>query len=284
MSDESKRDDAVAPVVSVIIPTFNSAATIEQTIESVLSQSFIELEVIVCDDGSSDDTADLVDSIRQRDPRVIFSPAEKNFGGPAVPRNRGIALSRGEWIAFLDSDDLWMQHKLELQLKVAAEFSADFIVAGIEDFSGTLKSDELIHRPSIGGWVPVVEKLEYQKLLMNNIIPTSTTLVKSKLLRDNGLLFKEDKRYVAVEDYELWLRILSLPASTALKIREPFVFYRKADTSISKNKLHMFMKVKRVLRGELKNHSVIVRHILLTFYLLQYFFRSIYFRLVRRRL
>lgn len=284
MSDASKRDDIKAPVVSVIIPTYNSAATIEQTIESVLSQSFIDLEVIVCDDGSSDDTADLVESIRQSDPRIVLSPAEKNFGGPAAPRNRGIALSRGKWIAFLDSDDLWMQHKLKLQLKVASDFNADFVVAGIEDFSGTLQSDELTSRPSIEDWLPVVEKLEYRKLLLNNIIPTSTTVVKSKLLRDNALIFKEDKRYVAVEDYELWLRILSLPSSVAIKIREPFVFYRKADTSISKNKLQMFTKVKRVLRAELKNRTVIIRQILLNYYLFQYFFRSIYFRLIRRRL
>ena len=277
-------DATQTPLVSVVIPCFNSSATIEQTIESVLAQSITDLEVIVCDDGSTDATAKLVDSISQRDPRVLFSAADENFGGPAVPRNRGIGLSRGEWIAFLDSDDLWMEHKLSVQMAAVSETHADFICSGIQDFRGDLLDDDLENRPILEGWAPVLAKMSRQKLLLKDIIPTSTVLVKSRLLRENKFKFIEDKSYIAVEDYELWLKILALPDIVAMKIRQPLVFYRKAETSISRNKLNMFFKVRRVIKGELKRRSPIIRQLLMLFYSASYAIVSVYYRLIKRSL
>lgn len=284
MTFQTSYDTAQAPLVSVVIPCFNSSATIEQTIESVLAQSITDLEVIVCDDGSTDATAKLVDSISQRDPRVSFSAADENFGGPAVPRNRGIALSRGEWIAFLDSDDLWMEDKLKLQIAIASKIRADFICSGIEDFWGDLRDDELLGRPLEEDWETVTKRLAYRKLLLNNTIPTSTVLIKNHLLRKNGFQFIEDKSFIAVEDYELWLRILSFPDISAAKISRPLVFYRRAETSISKNKFNMFLKVRRVVKGELKSRSLIVRQLLMVFYSTSYVLMSFYYRLIKRSL
>src|ERR1700722_8506374 len=106
------------PKVSVVIPTYNRAATVPRAIESVLAQTVTDLEVIVVDDGSSDDTGKVLremfgDRIR------YYSQANQ---GASVARNKGVEEARGEWIAFLDSDDLWEKEKLEWQLKAVERF------------------------------------------------------------------------------------------------------------------------------------------------------------------
>ena len=106
------------PKVSVVIPTYNRAAKVQDAIESVLAQTFSDLEVIVVDDGSSDDTGKVLseafgDRIR------YYAQANQ---GASVARNKGIAEARGEWIAFLDSDDLWEKDKLEWQFKALERF------------------------------------------------------------------------------------------------------------------------------------------------------------------
>jgi glycosyltransferase involved in cell wall biosynthesis len=108
------------PKISVVIPTYNRAAKVRPTIESVLAQTFLDLEVIVVDDGSSDDTGKVLAEVFGD--RIRYY-AQTNQG-VSIARNRGIAEARGEWIAFLDSDDLWEPNKLELQLKALEEFSA----------------------------------------------------------------------------------------------------------------------------------------------------------------
>ena len=107
------------PKVSVVIPTYNRAEKIKKGIESVLAQTFADLEVVVVDDGSSDETGAALQSAFGNRIRYFFQPNQ----GVSVARNRGIKEARGEWIAFLDSDDLWEKDKIEWQLKALAEFS-----------------------------------------------------------------------------------------------------------------------------------------------------------------
>ena len=104
MSNRSRNPGLPPPSVSVIIPTWNRAHTLPRAIESVLSQSLPILEVLICDDGSTDGTAEAVMAMARQDPRIRWLPGERG-GRPAIPRNRGIRESRGEWLAFLDSDD-----------------------------------------------------------------------------------------------------------------------------------------------------------------------------------
>lgn len=109
------------PKVSVVIPTYNRADKVRKSVESVLAQSFTDLEVIVVDDGSSDQTGQtLLDAFGDRI-RYYFQPNQ----GVSVARNRGIEEARGEWIAFLDSDDLWEKEKLEWQLKAVKKFGGE---------------------------------------------------------------------------------------------------------------------------------------------------------------
>ena len=98
------------PFFSVVIPTFNRSPVLKRAIESVLAQSFLDYEILVMDDGSTDDTQAVVESFH--DQRICYYWAE-NSGGPATPRNRGIDAARADWICFLDADDLWYPDKLE---------------------------------------------------------------------------------------------------------------------------------------------------------------------------
>lgn len=109
-------------MISVIIPSFNRAGTVKRSVKSVLAQTVSDIEVIVIDDCSTDDTAKVVKGIR--DDRVRYHKLEKNSGA-CVARNKGIELSRGEYIAFQDSDDVWKKNKLEVQLRALRSSGAD---------------------------------------------------------------------------------------------------------------------------------------------------------------
>jgi|SRR5271170_5833589 len=106
------------PKVSVVIPTYNRAANVQNGIKGVLAQTFSDLEVIVVDDGSSDGTGEILRDVFGDRIRYYFQPNQ----GASVARNRGVAEARGEWIAFLDSDDLWEKEKLEWQFRALAQF------------------------------------------------------------------------------------------------------------------------------------------------------------------
>ena len=110
------------PLVSVIIPVWNREETIEKCIKSVLDQDYDNLEVLVCDDASTDKTYEIVAEVITRDSRVRWIGTEEgNSGRPAVPRNRGVNVSKGEYLAFLDSDDYWKVDKLTKQMAIFSE-------------------------------------------------------------------------------------------------------------------------------------------------------------------
>lgn len=124
-----------APVVSVVIATFNSARYVEAAVSSVLRQSLQSIEVIVVDDCSSDDTVAIVKKHRCRDDRVRLAQLERN-AGPATARNRGIELARGQWLAILDSDDLFAPDRLHALVDIAEREKADIIADNLVVFSG----------------------------------------------------------------------------------------------------------------------------------------------------
>ena len=98
------------PLISVIIPTYQRRDKLKITLKSVLSQTYTNYEVLIMDDGSNDGTKEMVNSLN--DSRIFYN-WQKNTGGPAKPRNNGIKIAKGDWIAFLDDDDVWKENKLE---------------------------------------------------------------------------------------------------------------------------------------------------------------------------
>ena len=185
------------PKVSVIIPTYNSAQYIAEAIESVLAQTYKDYEIIVVDDGSIDNTREVLKPFMDK---IIY--VYKENGGQASARNLGIKMSKGEYIAFLDSDDIWLPQKLELQVElldsrpeVGLVYSDNYRFTDDEGIIG-LGSQRV---QGLSGMV-------FNSLFLKNFIPTLTVMVRRKCLDDVGL-FDESKHIVHSEDYDLWLRI-----------------------------------------------------------------------------
>ncbi len=200
--------------VSVIIPTWNRSNFLLDAITSVLNQSTPVLEVLVCDDGSTDSSEQLVNSIN--DSRVRWIPGVHS-GLPAAPRNRGIEVAKGEWIAFLDSDDVWFKRKIEVQLNYANSngalaLSTNAIISNVKN---NLKEQFFDDTKSI-------ERIKFSNLALANKIITSSVLIHKSLLDRIGS-FSEEKSLRAIEDYDLWLRAATF--TDFLYISEPLVQY-----------------------------------------------------------
>lgn len=209
-------------LVSVVIPTFNRSDLIGETIASVLAQTVRDLEIIVVDDGSTDSTREVV--TRFSDPRIRYV-WQVNSGRPACARNAGIRLARGEFIALLDSDDLWVPEKLERQLEAFRKDRELWIVATNYRFfsadQGILLHIDCDLRPT------------GEEIALTNPIGNSSVVMRRGLVDLIGF-FDENKKIVAIEDYDYWLRVIDKVPGSILILREPLMLYRSHEKSLNR--------------------------------------------------
>lgn len=182
------------PLVSVVMPAFNAEATIVSAIKSVCAQTMTDWELIVIDDGSTDETCRIVRRMAREDARIRLLYNGENRG-TAYSRNRGLALSRGAYVALLDSDDLWRPEKLARQIALAEKTGADLIYSsyGIIDEAGQRCCRDYL----------VPESVDERCLLRENVIGCSTVLLKARAAEH----CRFSERFYH-EDYALWLRLL----------------------------------------------------------------------------
>ncbi len=222
--DDSMSKQIHNPIVSVIVPTYNRAVELQRCLESLVSQTMQDFEVIVCDDGSTDNTSEVIkDYASVLD--ITYDYAE-NFGGPAQPRNRGIRLARAAYIAFLDSDDWWAPAKLERSvcfLKVGADVV-------YHDLWSVVRSDQKQFKRRITSGEPVSPMFE-SLLCSANSIPNSSIVVRASSLQAIGEIC-EDKELIAVEDFDMLLR-LSKVTEKFVKIPECLGYYWNGGANIS---------------------------------------------------
>ena len=188
--------------MSVVVPTFNRSVELCRCLDSLIAQTFQEFEVLVCDDGSTDDTCEVVSKYKYF-LDITYDYAE-NFGGPARPRNRGIALARAPYVAFLDSDDWWDSDKLLISLRHLDE-GADVV---FHDLWNVESSEQMVFNRRVKSdqpTVPVYESL----LCCGSSIPNSSVVTRIDLLRRIGGV-SEDRDLIAVEDFDTLLRISKL--------------------------------------------------------------------------
>jgi len=206
--------------VSVIMPSFNSSKFIVDSINSVVSQSFKNWELIIIDDCSCDDSVTIIKKFCEVDSRVKLFVNDINFG-VAEARNRGIQEANYPLIAFIDSDDIWVNSKLEIQVKFMLDFKAAI------SFSQYYRINEF--GLVIGEVLKIPEKISYNNLLKGNSIAMSTSMVNTKIIGFN----KFEK--IGHEDYYFWLSYLR-NGFIALGINENLCFYRVHSNSLSFNK------------------------------------------------
>lgn len=227
------------PKVSIVVPNYNGEAYLRETIESVQAQTFSDWEMIVVDDGSTDASAAIVREYSARDPRVRLLALGRNYGCPAIPRNFGIEAARGDYIAFLDSDDLWHPRKLEIQLAHLARSGTRFVSSRMRDFRKSVEISHLIADPEPAEKCRT-RRIEHVTLLRKNIIPTSSVVAAREILRRHP--FVDDPRYKAIEDYLCWLKIHQHEIPYSDKLLVNLVYYRRTQSSISRSKFAMFRK------------------------------------------
>lgn len=190
-------------MVSIIIPTYNREKYIERAVQSILGQTYDRYEIIIVDDGSTDNTREIIRVLEDKDDRIRYIKLEENRG-PAYARNIGMKEAKSEFIAFLDSDDEWLPDKLKLQMDKMLEFSEETALVFCR-MSGIRRGrkdryvcpDESIDKESLEGNI-------FSRLLWANLIGTPSALVRKKCLEQVGG-FKES--LTCLEDWEWILRI-----------------------------------------------------------------------------
>lgn len=185
--------------VSVIIPTYNRSSQLLRAIKSVLAQSYPVHEIVVCDDGSTDDSCNKVAALKNE--KISWLDCGKN-GRPAIPRNKGILKSSGNWIAFLDDDDEWLPHKIETQINSLNK-------SGLKaSCSNAFKIKSKDSAPEL--FLELVDSnLSFEVLKKTNYVICSSALVHKSLFDKIGG-FPEEVELTALEDYALWLKLATL--------------------------------------------------------------------------
>lgn len=232
-------------LVSVIIPVYNSEKYVEKAICSVIRQAYGNIEIIVIDDGSTDRSSEIIKKLISQNSFIRYYQMEKN-SGVAIARNTGIALAKGRYIAFLDSDDMWVPGKLKVQMKLFERYK------GIPfSYTAIKMIDE--NDNELKGIRRVKERITYQYILRNTMIATSTVIIDRHVV---SRIIMPSRR--SAEDYSLWLTILK-KHHEAYGINEALTLYRKSNNSVSANKIgevkHFFavqtedMKINKVQAG-----------------------------------
>lgn len=220
-------------MVTIITPCYNASAYIKDTILSVLNQTYADWEMIIVDDCSSDNSADIIKEYLS-DPRIKYFKTDRPSGGPSAPRNIGIDNAKGEYIAFLDSDDIWLPNKLESQLLFMKSRNASFAYSNYIRFKNVNNLRGVIHAPS---------SATYNDILHSDYIPLLTIIIKKAILGDIRFVNRSK------EDFAFLLALLRT-GICAFNTNDCVALYRIAKKSRSSNKLYMMFQHYKILRDE----------------------------------
>ncbi|GGD22755.1 glycosyltransferase family 2 protein [Flavobacterium orientale] len=208
-------------LVSIVTPTFNSAKYIAETIQSVQNQTYKNWEMIIVDDGSTDETISIIQKIQNEEPRVQLVIQSKNVG-PAITRNKGIELAKGNYLTFLDADDIWFSDFIQNSIETVQQTRIPFV------FSSYKRSDE--HLNFIYSDFIVPQKVTYTDILKTNSISCLTAFLDVEVL---------GKKFMPIihkrQDMGLWLQYLK-EIPYAYGIQEPQAIYRIRKNSLSRKK------------------------------------------------
>ncbi|GAG05160.1 unnamed protein product, partial [marine sediment metagenome] len=250
------RESMPMPSISVIIPAYNAAGTIREALESVFAQTYKHFEAIVVDDCSTDGTSDCVRRwCRVSSVECRLVRMEENRG-PAAARNRGIAEAHGEWIAFLDADDVWLPEKLATQLQIAEQHPDAALICGKtaafgnekasgkwkEAREGTVRCGKSLPLNACPERSRGAYRLPLAVFAVDNPVATSTVLVRKEAVEAVGGF---DEQFRGPEDYDLWMRIAA--KYPIVKTDQPLARYRFVPGSLSMDDRTFLPQVLRVL-------------------------------------
>jgi len=224
-------------LVSIIMPCHNGAKFIDESINSVLSQSYSYWELLIIDDQSTDESVNIVKNYCQEDSRIKLFENDNPKGKPFAPRNLGIKNASGRFIAFLDCDDKWLPTKLENQIKLFE----DSMCAVTFSYYKKMDEESVVR----DGIIKSPAKVLYKHLLYGNCIGNLTAVYDTQKV---GKVFQKDIHH---EDYVMWLEILN-KGFYALNTNSVEAVYRESSDSTSGNKISAFLWTWDIYRKELK--------------------------------
>ena len=221
------------PLVSVIMPCYNMASYISDSIKSVVAQTYPNWELLIVDDASTDETVNIIASYAQSEPRIRFAVKKQN-SGIADTRNQCIQMAQGQFLAFLDADDIWHPEKLEKQLSFMIEKNVGFTYSTYDWIDEDGKT--------LNKFINTIGDLDYETYLRNTIIGCSTVMVNKTITGDVVV-----PKFRTSEDTATWLDILR-KGLLAYAINEPLVSYRIRRKSASSNKIKAAFDLWKVYR------------------------------------
>ena len=211
-------------LISVIMPVYNSEQSLQDSVSSVLAQTYVDIELIIVDDASDDNTHEICHMLGEQDDRIKIITNEHNSGALKA-RSIAVDAAEGEWIAFIDADDLWHPEKLRKQLALRDKTGCDLVytASAFTDINDK-KYDWIMHVP---------DNVDYRRLLRQNVISNSSVLMK----KDDYVRYMPSKDISnrIHEDFACWLCMLR-DGRTACGIDEPLITYRLSRTSRAGNK------------------------------------------------
>ena len=188
------------PLISVVVPTYNRAEFLKRALASIVSQKYSHWEVIVIDNHSKDHTDEVISSFKN--PKIKLVKINNN-GVIGASRNLGIKHSNGEWIAFMDSDDLWYDSRLRACTQIFGDKNKKFDIISTDEI---MVSDEG-NTKKILRHGPASTSMYRDMILYGNRLSPSATIVRKSFLEQNNLRFSENPKFVSAEDYDFWLEI-----------------------------------------------------------------------------
>ncbi|EKI0736902.1 glycosyltransferase family 2 protein [Vibrio parahaemolyticus] len=220
-------------LVSIIMPSFNAEGTIREAILSVLNQSYSDFELIICDDCSTDTTVKVINEFNDHRVKVLLN--DKN-NGAAFSRNRALSVAKGQYLAFLDSDDTWSKNKLKVQVNHMRSTGCllTYGAYNVIDQNGTV----------VGGFTPR-EKLNFKQLCRTCEIGCLTVMINRAVLNGNSFRFPSSPK----EDYAAWVSLIKNSNLEFLKYPGVLCNYRIGSQSLSSNKFSEIEKQYFVLRN-----------------------------------
>lgn len=220
-------------LVSIIMPAYYAEEYIEQSVRSVIGQTYENWELFIIDDCSRDSTLEIIKGLASEDSRLKVISLKNNVG-PALARNEGLKLAHGRYIAFLDSDDFWLPKKLQCSLEAMKEQSADLVYTAYRRVNAQGTEE--------GRLIKVPSTMTYKKLLSNTVITTSTVVYDTKRI---GKVMMKNVYY---DDFSCWLELLKRGAKS-YGLNDDLTRYRISGAeSVSGNKLKSAQKVWKQLR------------------------------------
>ncbi|WP_166960019.1 glycosyltransferase family 2 protein [Yeosuana marina] len=213
------------PLVSIITPMFNSETYLSETVNSVLNQTYTNWELLLIDDGSTDRTLEIAQTLTSKYSNIILFKNEKNLGA-ALSRNKGILEAKGSYIAFLDADDLWKPEKLEKQISFMTDDRCDVCFSSYELID---EKGNSLHKT-----VKALPVLTYHKLLKSNYIGNLTGIYNAEVL---GEITTPNLR--KRQDWLLWLEAIKRSGKPAKSLLKSLAYYRVREDSMSSNKFDL---------------------------------------------